>query len=202
MILGRVEKHMTIGTLIGALAALVVLLLVWAVLIYNRLVARKQQTEEGWSGIDVQLKRRADLIPNLVETVRAYTDHERRTLETLTDLRGRALAAAGAPAGRRAAVEERLGTALGHLFAVAENYPDLKASDTYLGLQEELSKIENHIQMARRYYNGSVKMLNTLIESFPSNLVASRFGFAKADYYEIDQAADRELPAVRFGEGA
>ncbi|MGF1631510.1 MAG: LemA family protein [Kiloniellaceae bacterium] len=193
---------MSLGGFIGALAALVVLLLVWAVLIYNRLVARKQQTEEGWSGIDVQLKRRADLIPNLVETVKAYTSHERSTLESLTEMRRQALAASGAPAGQRAAAEERLSSALGRLLAVAENYPDLKASENYLALQEELSAIENHIQMARRYYNGAVRLLNTLIESFPSNLIASRFGFAKADYFEIDKAADRELPAVRFGETA
>jgi len=191
---------MSLGSLFGALIALAVLLLIWAVLIYNRLVARKQQTQEGWSGIDVQLKRRANLIPNLVETVKAYTAHERRTLESLTEMRRRALAAEDAPAGTRAAVEERLGSALGHLFAVAENYPDLKASDTYLALQEELSDIEDHIQMARRYYNGTVRNLNTLIDSFPSNLVAQRFGFMKADYYEVDQAADRALPQLRLGE--
>jgi LemA protein len=193
---------MSLGGFIGALAALVVLLLVWAVLIYNRLVARKQQTAEGWSGIDVQLKRRADLIPNLVETVKAYTSHERSTLESLTEMRRQALAASGAPAGQRAAAEERLSSALGRLLAVAENYPDLKASENYLALQEELSAIENHIQMARRYYNGAVRLLNTLIDSFPSNLVADRFGFMKAEYYEIDKTADRELPAVRFGETA
>jgi LemA protein len=193
---------MSLGGFIGALAALVVLLPVWAVLIYNRLVARKQQTAEGWSGIDVQLKRRADLIPNLVETVKAYTSHERSTLESLTEMRRQALAASGAPAGQRAAAEERLSSALGRLLAVAENYPDLKASENYLALQEELSAIENHIQMARRYYNGAVRLLNTLIDSFPSNLVADRFGFMKAEYYEIDKTADRELPAVRFGETA
>jgi len=192
---------MTFTILIGVPAALAVLLLVWAVLIYNRLVARRQQTREGWSGIDVQLKRRADLIPNLVETVKGYTDYERRTLETLTEMRGRAIAAANAPAGTRAAAEAHVTAALGQLFAVAENYPDLKASDTYLGLQEELSDIENHIQMARRYYNGTVRNLNTLIESFPSNLVAQRFGFAKADYFEVDDAADRALPEVHFDKG-
>lgn len=191
---------MSLIEIAGVAAALAAVLLLWAVLIYNRLVARKQQAEEGWSGIDVQLKRRANLIPNLVETVKAYTGHERRTLEAVTELRGRALAAGNAPAGTRAAVETRLGGALGHLFAVAENYPELKASDTYLALQEELSDIENHIQMARRYYNGTVRNLNTLIDSFPSTLVARRFGFVKADYYEVDAAADRALPQVRFGE--
>ncbi|MPZ10780.1 MAG: LemA family protein [Kiloniellaceae bacterium] len=191
---------MSLGSVLGALAAFLVLLLVWAVLIYNRLVARRQQTEEGWSGIDVQLKRRSNLVPNLVETVKAYTSHERNTLESLTEMRAQALAAGNAAAGERAAAEERLSSALGRLLAVAENYPDLKASGNYLALQEELSEIENHIQMARRYYNGAVRLLNTLIESFPSNLVAQRFGFAKADYYEVDRAADRDLPKLRFGE--
>jgi len=190
---------MTVSGVLGALAALAVLLLIWAVLIYNQLVARRQQTEEGWSGIDVQLKRRADLVPNLVETVKGYTDHEREALERLTDMRTRALAAGNAPIAARAVAEEHLSAALGRLFAVAENYPDLKASENYLALQEELSDIEDHIQMARRYYNGAVRMLNTLIESFPSNLVAHRFGFVKADYYEIDAPADRVLPRVSFG---
>jgi len=191
---------MSFAGIIGILAAFVALLLLWAVLIYNRLVARRQQSEEGWSGIDVQLKRRANLIPNLVETVKAYTSHEQRTLESLTELRSRAVGAAAAPPGERAAVEERLTTALGHLFAVAENYPQLRASETYLALQKSLSEIEDHIQMARRYYNGAVRNLNTLVESFPSNLVAGRFGFRQADYYEIDEAADRALPEVRFGD--
>lgn len=190
---------MSLTGLLGVLAVLVVLLLTWSILIYNRLVARKQQTEEGWSGIDVQLKRRANLIPNLVETVKGYVGHERQTLESLTELRTRSLAAGNASAPERAAVEAHVTSALGRLFAVAENYPDLKASENFLALQEELSDIENQIQMARRYYNGSVRLLNTLIDSFPSNLVASHFGFIKADYYEIDQAADRALPDVRFG---
>ena len=191
---------MSLGSFIWALIVLAVLLLVWAVLIYNRLVARKQQTEEGWSGIDVQLKRRANLIPNLVETVKAYTEYERRTLEALTEMRSRAIAAENAPAGTRAAAEEDLTFALGRLFAVAENYPDLKASDNYLALQEELSDIEDHIQMARRYYNGTVRNLNTLIESFPSNLIAGRFRFRKADYFEIELAAERAQPQLRLGE--
>jgi LemA protein len=191
---------MSLAGFVGLLAALLAALLLWAVLIYNRLVARREQAEEGWSGIDVQLKRRANLIPNLVETVKAYTSHEERTLETLIDLRGRAMGAATAPPGERAAVEERLTTTLGHLFAVVENYPQLRASESYLALQQSLSEIEDHIQMARRYYNGAVRNLNTLVESFPSNLVAGRFGFRQADYYEIDAAADRALPEVRFGD--
>lgn len=190
---------MSIGTVFAALIALVVLLLIWAVLIYNRLVARKQQTQEGWSGIDVQLKRRANLIPNLVETVKGYTAHERSTLETVTEMRQRAVAAGNAPVAARAEAEGQLSAALGRLFAVAENYPDLKASNNYAALQSELSDIENQIQMARRYYNGTVRNLNTLIDSFPSNLIAQRFAFEKAEYYEIDDAAQRALPEVKFG---
>jgi LemA protein len=197
-----VENRMSLIGLLGILAVLIAALLVWAVLIYNRLVARRQQVEEGWSGIDVQLKRRANLIPNLVETVKGYTGHERQTLEALTELRTQSLAAGNASAGERAAVEGHISSALGRLFAVAENYPDLKASENFLALQDELSDIEDHIQMARRYYNGSVRLLNTLIDSFPSNLVAERFNFTKAEYYEIDQAADRALPGVSFGEKA
>ena len=193
------EIPMSFGTIIGVIVALAVLLLLWAILIYNRLVARRQQTEEGWSGIDVQLKRRSNLIPNLVETVKGYASHERQTLEELTELRAKAVAAENAPAGERAAVESRLGSALVRLLAVAENYPDLKASNNFHALQEELSDIENHIQMARRYYNGAVRNLNTLVESFPSNLIAQRFDFTKAEYYEIDDPAERALPKVDFG---
>ncbi|NIA67836.1 LemA family protein [Pelagibius litoralis] len=181
------------------IAALVALPLIWAVLIYNRLVARRQQTKEGWSGIDVQLKRRTNLIPNLVETVQTYASHERDILESVTELRHRAVVAEGEPAGARANLEDQLSGALMNLFAVAENYPDLKANQNYLALQESLNEIEDQIQMARRYYNGAVRNLNTLIDSFPSNLVAGPFGFRKANYYEVDSAADRTLPKVSQG---
>ncbi len=180
-------------------ATLVALPLIWAVVIYNRLVARRQQTKEGWSGIDVQLKRRANLIPNLVETVQTYAGHEREALDNLTRLRSRSIEAEDTPSAGRADLEDQLGGALMKLFAVAENYPDLKANQNYLALQQSLKEIEDQIQMARRYYNGAVRNLNTLIEAFPSNLVAGPFGFRKAEYYEIDSAADRSLPKINGG---
>lgn len=184
---------------LAIVAAIAALPLVWAILIYNQLVARRQQTKEGWSGIDVQLKRRTNLIPNLVETVETYASHERALLDDLTRLRSRSLASEDAPAAARADLEDKLGGALMQLFAVAENYPDLKANQNYLSLQESLNEIEDQIQMARRYYNGAVRNLNTLIDSFPSNLVAQQFDFRKVNYYEVDNAADRSLPKISRG---
>lgn len=180
-------------------AALVALLLLWAVLIYNRLVAKRQKVEEGWSGIDVQLKRRTNLIPNLVETVQTYATHEREVLDNVTALRTKAEAAQSGRAAERSVVESELSGALLNLMAVAENYPDLKANQNYLALQQTLEEIEDHIQMSRRYYNGAVRNLNILIESFPSNLVAGRFGFIKATYYEVDSLKDRSLPKISGG---
>lgn len=171
---------------------------VWAILIYNRLVALRQRSREGWSGVDVQLKRRADLIPNLVATVKGYASHESGVLEAVTEMRARAQAASGAAPAARQQAEGELSGALARLFAVAENYPDLKADGNFVELQQTLAELEDQIQMARRYYNGTVRDLNTLIESFPSNLVAGRFGFDQQDYFEIESAADRALPAVSF----
>jgi LemA protein len=190
---------MAAGTLTLVLVALPAVVLLAGVLIYNRLVARKQQTEEGWSGIDVQLKRRANLIPNLIETVKGYATHERELLERITQARARAAQAEaqGAPEAR-AAAEADMSAGLFRLFAVAENYPDLKANQNFVQLQASLEEIEAHIQMARRYYNGSVRNLNTLIGQFPSNIVAGMFGFRTASYFEIEDPRDRALPEVRF----
>jgi len=148
----------------------VVLLLVGAITIYNRLVTNKNMVAEGWSGIDVQLKRRADLIPNLIESVKGYMGHERSVLEKVTELRNQSLTAQGV--GDKAKVEGALGAALGNLFALAENYPDLKASANFIQLQQSLADIEDQIQLSRRYYNGAARNFNILIQSFPSNLVA------------------------------
>ncbi len=185
---------MTIWIILGLAAALVV----YAVLIYNRLVSTRQMTEEAWSGIDVQLKRRSDLIPNLVDTVKGYAAHERGVLEDVTALRNAARAVPADDVGARAKAEGALSQALGRLLAVAENYPDLKASANFLELQRELSALENEIQMARRYYNGATRNLNTLVESFPSNIVANQFAFKKREYFEIEEPADRALPKVFF----
>ena len=165
----------------------------WAVVIYNRFISRKNRVQEAWSGIDVQLKRRHNLIPNLIETVRGYAKHETGLLQELTSLR----TGDGDPA-TRSADELRISSALQHLLAVAENYPDLKASENFLDLQNNLDDIETHIQQARRYYNGAVRDFNTLCESFPSNLIARLFRFLPAQYFEIELPTQREVPSVKF----
>ncbi|MBC7358220.1 MAG: LemA family protein [Desulfacinum sp.] len=177
------------------IGAVLVLVLLFSVVLYNRLVRARNLVEEAWSGIDVQLKRRTDLIPNLVETVRGYVQHERGVLEEVTAQRTRTLQASSVE--EREQAERGLGRALGALFAVAENYPDLKANQNFLELQQALADIENEIQLARRYYNGTVRDLNILVESFPSNLFASLFGFRKARFLEIEEG-ERAVPKVSF----
>jgi len=154
---------------------IVVVVIGYAVLAYNNLVRQRQLAQEGWSGIDVQLKRRADLIPNLLESVKGYMAHERETLEAVTNARAGAVAAGNGTPEQRAAAEGALSQALGKFFAVAEAYPDLKASQNFQQFQAELSNTENELQMARRYYNGTARDLNTAVESFPSNLFANMF---------------------------
>ena len=178
------------------LLGLVVILLFGAVAIYNKLVTNKNLVQEGWSGIDVQLKRRADLIPNLLETVKGYMGHEKGVLEKVTEMRAQTLKAQGV--GAKAQAEGALGAALGNLFAVAENYPDLKASQNFSQLQQTLADIEEQLQLARRYYNGAARNLNILIGSFPSNLIANNFGFTTVEYFEIEEPGDRAVPKVNF----
>jgi LemA protein len=171
-------------------------LVVWIIALYNGLVRKRNMVEEAWSGIDVQLKRRTDLIPNLVTTVKGYAAHEQGTLEEVVRLRGQAQNAQGV--AETAQAQGLLGAALGRLFALAESYPDLKANTTFIQLQSTLEEIEEQIQLARRYYNGAVRELNIAVESFPSNLVASRFGFSKAEFFELEDAAERTVPPVAF----
>ncbi|MEO6395374.1 MAG: LemA family protein [Devosia sp.] len=171
---------------------------IYGVVIYNTLVSQRQLKEEGWSGIDVQLKRRTDLIPNLLESVKGYMGHERQTLEAVTSARTAAQAGANAGPAERSRLEGALSGALGKLFAVAEAYPDLKASANFLEFQQALQTVEDELQMARRYYNGTARNLNTSVESFPSNLVANTFKFDKAEYFEIEDAAERAVPTVKF----
>jgi LemA protein len=178
--------------------ALVVVVAGYAVTIYNSLVSNRQMVEEGWSGIDVQLKRRTDLIPNLMETVKGYMSHERETLEAVTNARAAATSAANGTPEQRAAAEGQLSSALGRLIATAEAYPDLKANTTFLEFQSALQTVEDEIQMARRYYNGAVRNLNIKVESFPSNLIANAFKFIKAQYFELENEADRQVPNVKF----
>ena len=172
----------------------------YAIAIYNGLVKARQMVREAWSGIDVQLKRRADLIPNLVETVKGYASHEKDTLTEVIEMRNRAQAVPSGDVAGRAQAEGMLGMALGKLFALAEAYPDLKANQNFAELQGSIEKLEDEIQMARRYYNGAARDLNVKVESFPSNLVANTFSFSQADYFEIEDAADRAVPKVSFGE--
>ncbi|KFL29118.1 membrane protein [Devosia riboflavina] len=178
--------------------ALVVAAAGYAIVIYNGLVKNRQMVEEGWSGIDVQLKRRTDLIPNLMETVKGYMSHERETLEAVTNARAAATAAANGTPEQRAAAEGQLTSALGRLIATAEAYPDLKANTNFLEFQEALQTVEDEIQMSRRYYNGAVRNLNIQVESFPSNLIANAFKFIKAQYFELENEADRQVPNVKF----
>ena len=178
------------------LLALVAGVLLWAILLYNGLVRMRNMVEEAWSGIDVQLKRRTDLIPNLVATVKGYAAHEKGTLEEVIRLRGLAQSAHGV--GETAQAQGLLGAALGKLFALAENYPDLKANANFAQLQASLGEIEEQIQLARRYYNGAVRNLNIAVESFPSNLIAGRFGFVKAEFFELENTAERAVPSVSF----
>ncbi|WP_064694018.1 LemA family protein [Rhizobium aegyptiacum] len=178
--------------------AVAVVILLYIVFIYNGLVRSRQMAEEAWSGIDVQLKRRADLIPNLIETVKGYAAHEKSTLEEVVALRNKAQAVPAGDVAGRAQAEGLLGQALGRVIALAEAYPDLKANENFAELQASLETMEGELQMARRYYNGAARDLNVKVESFPSNLVAGQFGFAKREYFEITDEADRGVPSVKF----
>ncbi len=178
--------------------ALIIAVIGYAIVIYNALVKSRQMVREGWSGISVQLQRRSDLIPNLLETVKGYMGHEKEVLENVTALRARAQAVGDDHPAERAGVESLLGAALGKLIAVAEAYPDLKASANFQEFQEALEETEDKLQLARRYYNGAVRGFNTQVEQFPSNLVANNFGFQQAEYFELEDPADRAAPQVSF----
>ncbi len=186
--------------MIAAIVLLVILvaIVLYGIGLYNRLVKNRQMVGEGWSGIDVQLKRRANLIPNLLETVKGYMAHERETLEQVTALRAEAASAGDADPAERGRIEGALTGALGRLFALAESYPDLKASQNFIDFQNAIEETENQIQLARRYYNGAVRNLNVTVESFPSNLIANQFGFEKATYFELSNETDRAVPKVAF----
>ena len=174
---------------------LVFLVLVWVVATYNVLVRLKQHCRESWSGIDTELRRRYDLIPNLVETVKGYAAHERQVLEQVTAARTRAVASTGSPQSQ-AADENALVGSLRQLFAVSERYPDLKASENFLALQSELANTEDRIQAARRFYNANVRDLNTRVRVFPSNVIAGLFKFTPEEFFEIDDSRVRIPPKV------
>jgi LemA protein len=185
--------------MIGWIILIIVVVVVgYGIVAYNGLVRQRQLSQEGWSGIDVQLKRRADLIPNLLESVKGYMAHERETLEAVTQARANAVAAGNGTPEQRAQAEGALSQALGKFFAVAEAYPDLKASQNFLQFQAALQSTEDELQLARRYYNGTARDLNTAVESFPSSILAGIFHFAKVQFFEIDNPADRAVPTVKF----
>lgn len=180
---------------VGVVLVLVALIGIWYISMYNGLQRLKNRVEEGWATIDVQLKKRYDLIPNLVNTVKGYAKHESETLERVMAARNSAMSATG---DAKIAAENALTGTLKSLFALQENYPDLKANTNFLDLQNQLKIVENEIAAARRYYNGTVKALNTKVELFPSNIIAKMAGVKKRSYFEIENAEERENVSVRF----
>lgn len=177
------------------IAAVIFALLVYGVWIFNRLVRERNLVREGWSGIDVQLRRRTDLVPALVETVKAYAAHERKLFEDIAAIRSASIAASNVKTQENA--ERQLKGALGKLIALQEAYPNLKADQNFLKLQEQLAEIEDHLQMARRYYNGSARNLNIMIQSFPNVLLARPLGFQESEFFEADEG-DAATPRVTF----
>ena len=186
---------MLAGIIIGVIVAVLVLFL-WVT--YNGLVVLRNQLKNAWAQIDVQLKRRYDLIPNLVETAKGYMKHERETLEAVTNARNLAQQMSSAGAGERAKAEGELSSVLSRLLAVVENYPDLKANQNFLALQEELTSTENKISFSRQFYNDSILRYNNKTHVFPSNIVARMMGFKEGEFFEVTLAAEREAPKVSF----
>ena len=176
--------------------AVVVLVVLFAIGIYNSLIGAKNQVKNSWSQIDVQLKRRHDLIPNLLESVKGYMQHERQTLENLTKARSQAMSAEGV--GERSRAESALSGAIGKFFLVVENYPDLKANHSFLALQEELTSTENKIAFARQNYNDQVLSYNNKIQMFPSNLIANSFNFKTEEFFELEDKTEKTVPKVSF----
>ncbi|OGO05999.1 MAG: hypothetical protein A2Z76_03125 [Chloroflexi bacterium RBG_13_56_8b] len=177
---------------------IVVILLIFFIATYNGLVGLRNQLRNAWAQIDVQLKRRYDLIPNLIETVKGYVKHERETLEAVTKARNLAQSLSSGDVGARSKAEGELSSALSRLLAVAERYPDLKANQNFLALQEELTSTENKISFSRQYYNDSALNLNNKIQMFPSNVIAAMTGFKLGEFFEVKAAEEREAPKVKF----
>ncbi len=180
------------------IVGIIVILIIVFIVIYNRLVNMHNQVKNAWAQVEVQLKRRHDMIPNLVETVRGYTQHERQTLEGVTDARNLAKSFTGGSVADRAKVEGELSSFLSRLMVVVENYPDLKANQNFLALQAELATTENNISLARQSYNDMVRMCNNLHQMFPSNIVARIFGYRTDEYFEVKVAEERAAPQISF----
>ena len=184
----------TLWIILGVIVVIIVIIIG----IYNGLVGLRNQTKNAWAQIDVQLKRRFDLIPNLIETVKGYMQHERGTLEAVTNARNLAQSVANGSPGERAAAEGQLGSALARLLVVVENYPNLKANQNFLALQEELTGTENKISFSRQFYNDSVLQYNNKIQMFPSNIIAGMGGFKLGEFFEVKAPEEREAPKVNF----
>ncbi|MBU1951346.1 LemA family protein [Patescibacteria group bacterium] len=184
------------STLLWVVVGIIAIVILWFVATYNGLIRLRNRTDEAWSDIDVQLKRRYDLIPNLVETVKGYASHEKQLFENVTKARSNAMQATTPEEQGKA--ENMLAGTLKSLFAVAENYPDLKANQNFAKLQDELSDTENKIQASRRFYNGNVRDFNTKLQVFPTNMIASMLGFKKKEFFEIEEAEQRENVEVKF----
>ena len=186
------------NTTVIIILAIIVIVIFMLVGIFNGLVRKRNQVKNAWAQIDVQLKRRHDLIPNLVETAKGYMSHERETLESVTNARNLAQGAVGKGVATQAKAEGELSGALARLMVVVENYPDLKANQNFLALQEELASTENRIAFSRQFYNDSVLKYNNQTQMFPSNIIAGMFGFKASDFFEVTVPAEREVPKVSF----
>jgi len=185
---------MAIGYVLLGVAVALVGYFIYA---YNSLIRKRNLVAEGWSGIDVQLRRRADLIPNLVETVKGYAAHEDQLFRDIANLRARSMGSGSVK--EQSVVGHAMNAAIGRLFAVAEAYPQLKADQNFRELQDQLAAVEDELQLSRRYYNGAVRNLNTMIESFPSNLIANAFHFEKAEFFDLGDDAARQAPRIELG---
>jgi LemA protein len=191
-------KEAEVNPIVIGVIVVIVLVALYLGLLYNRLVTLRQRVREAWSDIDVQLKRRHDLIPNLVETVKGYAAHERSVFDEVTRARASAISAGGQTPEQRAQAENVLSGALRSLFAVAEAYPQLQAVQEFKDLSENLTATEDKIQFARRFYNGQVRDYNTALQTFPTAMLAGAFGFQTTVYFELSGAGEREVPQVRF----
>ena len=185
-------------TFLVVMLVVIVLLVLWLVAMYNGLVRARNEVGNAWSQIDVQLNRRHDLIPNLVETVKGFMNHERQTLEAVTKARQQAVQLSGGTVEEKARAENQLSQTLRSLFAVSENYPQLKANENFLALQEELASTENKIGFSRQYYNDSALNLNNKVEMFPTSIFANMFSFKKAPFFEVETADVRKPVQVKF----
>lgn len=186
-------------TTLWIIVGVIVLVVLWLIATFNSLITARNQVQEAWSDIDVQLKRRHDLIPNLIATVKGYAAHERQLFEKVTEARSRAISAqATGNIAKSGQAENMLTDALKSLFAVAEAYPELKANENFAKLQDELSDTENKIQAARRFYNGNVRDYNTKLQVFPTNLLGGMMGFQAREFFELDDVSEKKTPQVKF----